>query len=206
VTISNGYITLVQIKADGALGISDSTNDTELEQVIESVSREIDNFCNQYFYKSASPEVRYFTPTYEDQCYVSPLVSVSSLSTDTNLDRTYADTWTTDDYDLYPYNAASGTEAEPYWRIDRVRNSELSFVKGEPKYVKVTGVFGWAAVPQAVQQACLLWSMRTWMRHKTVLGVSAVTALGQMIVKVPPPDPDVQQLLSNYKLVITGVI
>jgi hypothetical protein len=204
-TITNGYITLAEIKANNALNIGDTTNDTELENVINATSRGIDNFCNQFFWKSSAPEVRYFTPTYDDQCYVTPLVSVSALATDTGLDRTYADTWTTDDYDLYPYNAA--VMSEPYWRIDRVRNSELAFVHGEPKYVKLTGVFGWPAVPPEVHQACLMWSMRYWMRQKTVLGQSAMTPLGQMTLQVPnTPDPDIAELLAQFHLEITGVI
>jgi hypothetical protein len=67
--------------------------------------------------------------------------------------------------------------------------------------VKLTAVFGWSAVPSAITEACLLWSERFFKRYKTPLGVSAMTALGEMSVKVPPPDPDVMMLLNNYRVI-----
>ena len=176
-----------------------------MEDTINATSRAIDDLCNRYFYKNSVDETRYFTPTQRDQCLVGDLLSITTMKTDDNLDRTYATTWVSGtDYDLYPYNSALGSE--PYFRVDRVRNSANSFVKGEPKFVQIAGVWGWPAVPLNVKHACLLWSMRTWERHKTILGVSAVTALGTMQVKVPPPDPDVEILLSNFIQTITGVI
>ena len=217
--LTNCYITLAQLKAAHELGIAatDLTYDSALEDVINATSREVDNFCNQRFWKNAVDETRYFTPTQNDQCLVGNLVSATSIKTDTNLDRTYVTTWAATDYDLYPYNAALDTE--PYWRVDKTPNGlndfnawanstmmASPFTKDNTKYVQIVGIFGWPSIPQQVQQATLLWAMRAWMRHSTILGVSSSTALGQMKVEVPPPDPDVAQLLSNYALKITGVI
>jgi hypothetical protein len=201
--LDNAYITLAEMKATDELGITDTTSDTAIEAVINAVSRAVDDYCNRYFYKNTADETRYFRPTQRDQCLVGDLISVTSLKTDSTLDRTYADTWATTDYDLYPYNAA--LDGQPYFRIDRNPDGDWWFTKS-PKYVKITGVWGWPSVPHPVKQACLIWALRTWKRHATPLGVSATTALGEMSVKVPPPDPDVQTLLADYKLVITGVI
>ena len=50
--ITNGYATLTQVKA--ALRISDNTDDTLLEGVIESASRLIDGFAMRNFYQSGT--------------------------------------------------------------------------------------------------------------------------------------------------------
>ncbi len=46
--ITNGYTTGSAVKT--ALGIIDATSDTELELVIESVSRLIDDYCGRFFF------------------------------------------------------------------------------------------------------------------------------------------------------------
>ncbi len=46
--ITNGYTTGSAVKQ--ALGIIDATSDGELELVIESVSRLIDDYCGRFFY------------------------------------------------------------------------------------------------------------------------------------------------------------
>ena len=201
--LSNGYITLAEFKATDELGITDTTSDTALESVINSVSRAIDDYCNRYFYKNTADETRYFTPTQYDQIWVGDLISITTMTGDTAHARTYTESWETTDYDLYPYNAS--IQGVPYSRIDRAPEGDWSFEK-YPKYVKIVGVWGWSAVPYPVQQACLIWALRTWKRHATPLGVTAMSALGTQSVKVPPPDPDVMFLLDPYKQVMTGVI
>jgi len=197
--LANGYITLADLK-DG-LDITDTTDDTVLEDVINAVSRAIDNLCERHFYTTNSDETRYFTPHQRDQIWTGDIVSITSLKTDGDFDRAYSDTWATTDYDLYPYNAT--LDGIPAYRIDTAPDGDYTFALS-PKYVQIIGKFGWSAVPYPVEQACLLWSMRAWERHKTVLGVSATTALGQMQVKVPPPDPDVELMLQPYKLWMRG--
>lgn len=203
-TITNGYATLVQIKDVSRLNIPDTTDDTALEGVITAISRAIDNECGRYFYKSStgSTDTRYFTPQEATRVFVGDFVSVTALYTD-NLsgDRTYPFTWSSTDYDLWPYDAASMSEQEPYRFIETTPQGVYKFPAGLAKGLKLTAVYGWPAVPSAITEACLLWSMRMFKRFKTPLGISAMTALGEMQSKVPPPDPDVLFLLKNYKVV-----
>lgn len=193
----NAYITLAELKSE--LAITDTTDDDALVDCINAVGHEIDETCHRQFYQTS--ETRYFTPSHTDQCLVSDLLTVSQLATDTDYDRNYVTTWATTDYDLYPYNSN-----EPYYRIDIAPLGDNTFDQGSPKFVKVVGTWGFTSVPPSVKQACLLWSMRTYLRHKTVLGVSGTNAFGAMQVKVPPPDPDVAQFLDKHILNITGDI
>lgn len=202
-TIVNGYCTLAELKSAPALNLSTATtNDTLYETVITAVSRSIDMQTARYFYKSTAAETRYFTANNPERIFVGDVVSLSTLYTDTvSGDRSYPYEWSSTDYDLYPYNDGQLSEPEPYRFIDRTPRGLYQFPVGLPKGVKVTAIFGWAAVPAAISKACLLWAERMVKRFDTPLGVSASTALGEMQVKVPPPDPDVEAILSNYRLV-----
>jgi hypothetical protein len=199
-TITNGYCTLAELKEAERLNITVTTYDTALEGVIEAVSRAIDNECSRVFWKDTNDTTRYFVASNENYIYIGDFVSITTLSTDNFGDRTYT-AWTVDtDYDLWPYNALLESEQKPYMRIDLSPRSGKRFYKGITKGVKVVGKWGWPAVPKAIKEACLLWSMRAYKRYSTPLGVSAMSALGEMSVKVPPPDPDVLHMLSPYKL------
>jgi len=169
--------------------------------VITAVSRGIDKQCSRYFYKSSAHEVRYFTAKNVNRCFVGDIVSITALYTD-NLsgDRTYPFTWSATDYDLWPYDAATDSEAEPYRFIDVAPRGLYQFPIGLAKGVKLDAVFGWSAVPAMIAKACLLWSERTYKRLSTPLGTSSMSGLGIVSIKVPPPDPDVLVMLSNYTL------
>lgn len=203
-TIINGYATLAQLKAVDRLNISttDTASDASLGGIITAVSRAIDLQCSRYFYKSTADETRYFSARETDRIRVGDIVSITALYTDTLAgDRTYPYTWATTDYDLSPYDAAVLSEPQPYNWIEVSPLGQYLFPVGVAKGVKITGVFGWSAVPSAITEACLLWSERFFKRYKTPLGVSAMTALGEMNMKVPPPDPDVFMLLNNYRVI-----
>jgi hypothetical protein len=201
-TITNGYATLAQIKAPDRLNITDIVSDTPLENTITTVSREIDKYCGQYFYKTStgSTDTRYFTAVESERLLVGGFVSVTALYTDSLAgDRSYPYTWATTDYDLFPYDAATLSEPEPYRWLDVTPRGQYKFPVDLAKGVKLTAVYGWPAVPAGITEACLLWSMRLHARYKTPLGISSMSALGQQTVKVPPPDKDVCQILDDYK-------
>ena len=199
-SITNGYTTVAEIKSTDRLDIAVTTYDTSFEGVIEAISRAIDSRCARFFWKDTSDVTRYFTADAYGRISIGDYVSITSLATDYG-DRTYSTAWTVDtDYDLWPYNASQ--DNEPYRRIETSPFSSLAFPLGTRKGVKVIGKRGWPAVPKPIKEACLIWSMRTYQRYKTPLGVSATTALGTMDVKVPPPDPDVMMLIAPYMLIL----
>ena len=186
------------------LNISVTTYDTAIEGVIEAVSRAIDNQCARFFWKDTNDTTAYYTPKCSDYVLIGDYVSITTLSVDSG-NRSYT-AWTADtDYELWPYNALLEQEQRPYQRIDIIPSSgRYKFLPDTPKNVKIVGKRGWPATPKAIKEACLIWSMRTYKRYATPLGVSAMTALGEMQSKVPPPDPDVMFLLSPYVLSYFG--
>lgn len=199
--ITNGYATLADVK--GAFRITDNVDDTLLELSIESASREIDGWCERVFY-NAGTATRIYIPT--DSFYVDTddLISVTTLKTSTtgeSFDNTWSDAG---DYQLEPLNGVSGgLTGHPTTRIRAVGNKIFPLwdprnINSHEATVQITGVFGWAAVPTAIKQACIILSMRQFKRYDTPLGIT-FDELGAM--RVGRVDPDIQNLLSPFKKV-----
>jgi len=199
-TITNGYGDLQGYKnryMDGDL--TDRDDDPAIEAAIESVSRLIDNICGRRFY--TADETRYFTPEHHDYLNIYDLVTISTLKTDENADRTYEVTWSTGDYDLMPYNAQADTyDMTPYTWLETAPLGDNYFPLSR-KSVEIVGTWGFATnVPPAVKEACYLGAHRTMKRHQTALGVSASPSLGQLQVQVRQlrSDPDFMALVLPY--------
>ena len=202
--ITNGYCTLADLRSAPALNFEATytTDDQLLCDIITATSRAIDKQTGRYFYKSVAHEVKYFTAKNTYRLFTDDLVSLTALYTD-NLsgDRTYPYTWQATDYDLWPYDADTLSEPEPFRYIDITQRGQFHFPSCVPKGVKIDAVFGWPAVPALISKACLLWCERNYKRLSTPLGSASMSALGTVTVKVPPPDPDVEAMLNNYRAV-----
>ena len=57
--VSARYATVAELKA--RIGITDAVDDAVIAQVLDAVSRGINNYCNRIFYQSAAATVRYYT-------------------------------------------------------------------------------------------------------------------------------------------------
>lgn len=194
--LSNAYMTLAEAKDVDRLNFSDTLHDDAIEKAINAVSREIDKICGRFFYEDTSDGTYYYTAREHDVLVVDDFVSITTLSTDDSANRSYQ-SWTVDtDYDLWPYNASA--VGDPYQMIEVAPTSGKRFPVDVGKGVKIVGKRGYPDVPPPVHYACVLWFMRSFKRYATPLGVSASTALGQMSVNVPPPDPDVRDALDPF--------
>lgn len=190
---TNLYATVAQLKT--RLGISDTTDDTTLGMILSGVCRAIDTHCGQRFWRDATATTRYYTAEHDDDTlFIEPLVSVTSIATDTAYDGTYATTWATTDYRLMPVNAAA--DGWPYTWIQTKPYGAYDFLRHEAG-VKIVGIFGWPAVPDAVAEAALLWSERLYKRKDAPFGVLAFPEAGEMRL-LEKMDPDVVTLLKPY--------
>ncbi len=200
-TVTNGYCTLAELRARLQFQTADTADDAILESVIMGVSRWIDNYTGRRFY--AASDTRYYTAEFADEIAVDDLLSVTSLSTDDDGDRTYETTWAATDYDLEPSNAA--TDSQPYTRICTSPQGRYAFPTGR-KGVKLVGSFGYASsTPAAIKEACLLQCERLYKRKDAPFGVIGSAEMGQMMV-IAKLDPDVQLLLSGFRRMAVGSI
>jgi hypothetical protein len=171
-------------------------NDTELENCIEAASRAIDSYCKRRIYAAA--ETRYYSPRLPDWLEVDDLLTVTTLKTDEDGDRTYETTWAVTDYDLMPTNAA--LRGRPYTMIQTTPNGNYSFPVGV-KSVQIAGSFGYAGTtPDAVNEACLLLSTRLFKRKDAPFGIMGSPELGELR-NLRADDPDLITLLKGIRKV-----
>lgn len=193
--ITNGYATLAQVKA--ALRITDSVDDTLLEMAVESASRAIDGHTGRYFYSSGTA-TRIYAADDASIVQIDDLGGTAiTLQTDPDADGTWADTWAVSDYQLEPVNGIVDGLATPYTRIRATGDYNFPTLNGEA-LVKVTGVFGWSAVPTAITQACVIQSSRIFKRLDSPLGVAGFGDMGAIRVS-RYLDPDVEQLVAPFR-------
>ncbi len=193
--ITNGYCTLAELKS--ALRITDSTDDTLLESAIESASRRIDGYTGRFFYQTASTAVPMYP--YDEYLLVFPndvATTTITIKIDSQANGTYATTLTQGtDYVLQPRNVP--IYSRPYESARMVGGATFPlFTLPSFETVQVTTVWGWASIPDDVNQACILLAMRQFARLNAALGV---VGFADMAITVRAVDPDVRDLLSPYR-------
>lgn len=193
--ISNGYATLQEIKASAR--ITDSVDDALLELAVESASRMVDTYTQRNFYNQGTA-VRLFVPQDNYLTEIDDAISISKIETS---DGDQFDVeWAAKDYQLEPLNGVvDGITGHPATRIRAVDDYLFNVLAGEAT-VRVTGVWGWAAVPTAVKQATVIQASRIFKRNDSPLGIAGFGDMGAIRVG-PQLDPDVRQLIENFRKV-----
>jgi len=195
--VVNGYATLAEAKA--WIGITDSADDSLLESRLTAVSRWIDSHCHRQFWKDVGA-VRVLDSCDGWTVRIPDTVSLTSVQTDDDFDGSYETTWAAGDWQLGPADAPYATpEPRPYtelWGTGArmfLRPIGLPYRTG---LIRLTGTFGWPAVPAAVHDACLLQVARLHQRRKSPEGVSGWNDYGAVRIS-SRLDPDVCELLDG---------
>lgn len=193
--IVNGYTTLAQLKAKILPeGVTFTTNDSMVENIIEAVSRWIDAYCGRIFYTTSS-ETRVYTPTTPLLTVTDDIATITSVKIDTG-SRAYGTTLAATDYDTIPFNTAS--TVMPIMGLKITPNGTQRFYPSIEKSVQVVGTFG---VPAActwleqVREACEIQCARIYKRKDAPFGVIGTGQLGQVSV-LEGLDSDVKALLA----------
>ncbi len=192
-TITNGYTDLNTLKL--SLKITDTVDDAWLTICINAASRAIDNLCERVFYQTSATRV--YAPNDNFVTEIDDLVSVTTLKTSTNVDGVFDQTWKVKDYQLEPLNGIAGGIPSPATLV-RAVNDYWFPTAGQEATVQIVGVFGWAAVPDAVEQACLLQSARYYKRADSPMGVAGFGD-GMGVIRLSRIDPDIATLLEPYQ-------
>lgn len=194
------YCTVDDVKA--GTNITDTSLDTEIQGIIDDVSRAIDDKTGDKFWQDDDDTARYFLPENAGKCVIYPgLSSFTSLTTFLNP----TDQWQQDtDFYFEPQNAPA--DGAP-WTMIRTIARVFLFTKADiSNYwepldgrITVTGKWGWATVPGPVHRACVLQSRRIFSRRNTPLGFEA-GSIDSPGMRVPRLDPDVCDMLDPYIL------
>lgn len=204
--ITNGYCTLNDVKSALRIPTADTLDDALLEIAVESASRAIDAYCNRVFYNMGS-SVRYYSATDPYFCSIDDLISITELATAVTSNGNYDTVWANyvngapGDYQLEPLNAQYPTDGieSPTTGI-RAKWRYLFPTLGGNALVRVTGTWGWSAIPITIKQATVIQASRIFKRNDSPLGVLSAPDLGYIRVG-SKLDPDVAQLIDSYRRV-----
>ena len=200
--ITNGYATLAEIKA--YMSISDSTDDTLLENLVESASRSIDRIANRRFYLDATASARLYRAYSNIFVFVDDIGTTSSLvvKTDEDGNGTYSKTLTLNtDYILDPLTSQSLNR--PFTQLTMVSNTESWPIfpgltsNGLRPGVQVTARWGWPSVPDDLNMACLILTADLYKRKDAPGGILGLGDLG--VVRMSPIGRDVTAMVRAYK-------
>lgn len=194
--LQRNYCSVEDLKSRFGLASTDTTRDYELRDAVEAASRWVDGHCRQTFYRAT--ETRTFLTGDSYLLAVDPLVSITTLKTDSAGDGTFETTWTTSDYQLLPPNALTG-EPRPYNLIRAL--GSYTFPTGgayldRDDRTQIVGVWGWPAVPAPVKMASLIVAAELYKLKDTFSGQGGFGEFGPVAVR---RNPQVIDLLKPYR-------
>lgn len=167
--ITNGYAEQAEVKKF----ISEDTDDfnDQIDAAINAVSRAIDSITGRTFYATAATVTKKLTAHFTDKMYIPECVSITSVKTDTDGDRTYATTLTAADH----YETNDGS---PIHTLYIKPNSTKFFLTGRGN-VQIEAEWGYSSTtPAGIKEACILGAARLFRRKDAVFGVVGGGSVG----------------------------
>ena len=198
--ITNGYCALSELKS--FVNISDSTDDSELEDAVNSASRQIDAYCGRKFFADGSTSAKVYRTSNPYQVTVDDISTSTGLvlKYDDNDDGTYETTVASTDFILLPLNGeAFGISGLGFTSIELLTDGSHEFPtvrsNNRPR-IQVTANWGFAAVPEPVRQACLMLSSENFAMRNTPLGIAGVGEFGVLAVR---QNRQITRMLDPYR-------
>lgn len=167
------YCTRTEVKA--ALGITDTADDTLIDAAILAAEEQLNGHCQRDGASSnfniAASATKVFRPQDECTVWIDDLANVTSLVVKVGDNNgSYPTTLTIGtDFQVWPYNATSRQPVWPFTKLEAVNYSFPTWYS-QPA-IQVTGNFGWAAVPDAVNKACILLAIDQYKLNNAPFGV-----------------------------------
>lgn len=180
--IGDNYITRDQVK--GWMTIQGTEYDTLIDDVVASISREIEDICHRQFNQETAATARVYDPVDARMVVVDDFYTTTGLivETDDDGDGVFETTWDATDYELRPLNGvANGRTGYPYWQICVRQGSSKRFHQMRSANVRVTASWGWSAVPSAVFQAAKLVAADTFQMKDSRLGIAGSDQFGTVV-------------------------
>ncbi len=199
-----GYISAADLKS--YIGLTGSGQDTNISNAITAASRQIDRICNRRFWQDSSVQVKTFTPISNIFLEVPDISTTTGLivKLDTTDDGSYDKTLTINtDFIVMPTNpillGTGAGEHKPYTEI-RILNTRSSerFDPSIINNVQITAKYGFAIVPEAIEQATRIQALRLFKRKDTPYNVFGNDETGT-IELFNKFDPDAMALLKDYR-------
>lgn len=195
------YATAEELAAFVRIPEGDFQDEEQLELAIAAASRAIDRAAGRQFGKVDAPEARIYTARYSHtrdrwMVAIDDLMTTDGLEVrfDAAGDETYSVEIT--GFGLRPANAHL---VDRPWEEIVIRPGSSTAVTAAESAVQVTAKWGWAAVPDAVKEACLLQASRLLARRDSPYGVAGSPETGGELRLLAKVDPDVEVALAPFK-------
>lgn len=183
--------------------IGDAADDVQLALAIAAASRAIDRLCGRQFGKLSAAAPRYYGARWDVRrglwrVPIDDLMTATGLVVDYDAaaDESYSSPITA--YTLGPRNAAA--DGRP-WVDLTVKATSAAQPAGLVGEVRITALWGWTAIPEAIEQACLLQASRLFARRNSPYGIAGSADQGSELRLLAKVDPDVQVALRPYRRV-----
>jgi hypothetical protein len=189
------YVTLLELK--DRLGDIGDEDDDVLQGALDAASRGIEKFTGRQFNDAGTVSARVYRPDTECRVDVDDFHTTTGLILETDEGDTgvFGSVWTASQYELYPLNGV--VDGEPGWPYSKIRSvSSRFFPGGRRATVRVTARWGWAAVPAAVKESCLVAAVEIFKLKDAPFGVGGYTDFGIMRVR---DNPFVARMLAPYQ-------
>lgn len=194
--ITDAYASAAEYRA--GINRDDTSEDADVLLDLTAVSRFMERKWDHFWTKDASAVTRVYNPKYGGRSLdVDNLVSVTSLTVDSDRDGSFADetALTTAQYELWPLNAADGPEPNPYTQLYIPEWSTASLWTPGCR-VQVVGVFGWPAVPEAIKRVCI--HLTAFLRQETPSASRSVLDTGEILEASPHIRGVVNDMMRQY--------
>ncbi len=189
------YATLTELKL--YLGLTDTSQDAQLQDSLVTASRGIDHICSRRFYPDQAATARVFRPRDQWTVLVDDFWTTTDLVVKTDGgDGTYATTIAAAGYQLEPLNGVN--DGEPGWPYNRLCavTSVWPWTSTAIPSVQITARWGWATVPGPVKQACVYLAEETFKLKGAPFGVAGEGQFGPIRVR---DNPKLLSMLAPYR-------
>lgn len=187
------YASLAQVKSALRIPTTDTVDDSMITLALASVDDMINGYCGRTFGTATTNATRYYAAGKGDAVEIDDIVTIGTVSYARN-----GTDWTdTTDFQAEPLNGYTDGISFPFTRLRAINSFQWPVVQGTQS-VRVTGAWGFGALPSAVVQAAVLQTARVFRRADSPLGVAGWNELGAVRVQ-PGLDVDVRALLEPYR-------
>jgi hypothetical protein len=161
-----------------------STDDQSLALAVTSASRLVDSMCGRTFGVTASAD-RYVNPLDAYCAGIPDAATITAVASDDGADGTYSTSWSASDWYGAPVGhiGPHGGTGWPFTAIVAVGGRTFSRGTNRRPLVKVTGTWGWSAVPEDVHQATVFLAAEMFKAREAPLGTAGMTDWGPITIR-----------------------
>jgi hypothetical protein len=179
--VALNYVNKAAFKA--SVSIQTSATDADIDMALHAAEQAVERVAGKrQFYPDTTSSDRYFDTTDPHKIYVDDITDVDTVEVDGGIVTGYV---------LGPVNAA--VRDEPFTHLSC---TSPIFTTIEPNGVKVTGTWGWPAIPSEVPQMVTILASRLLKRTREApFGVVTAGSIEGIAVQLAKTDPEVGILM-----------